>query len=35
MGAVIRKGTFNIVRHQTVSEQTLKRIAEILGIPTG
>jgi hypothetical protein len=33
MGDVIRRGTFNIVRHVTVSGQTLKRVAEALGIP--
>jgi hypothetical protein len=33
MGERIRTSTFNIVRHVTVSEQTLKRIAEALGIP--
>ena len=33
MGLVSRKGTFNIVRHVTVSDETLKRIAEALGIP--
>jgi hypothetical protein len=33
MAEVARGGTFNIVRQVTVDEETLVRIAELLGIP--
>jgi hypothetical protein len=33
MGAAIRRGTFNIVRQVAVDDETLKKIAEALGIP--
>jgi len=33
MSAVVRGGTFNIVRQVIVDGETLERIAELLGIP--
>jgi hypothetical protein len=33
MGAATRKNTFKIVRHVNLDEETLKKIAEALGIP--